>query len=48
MDKTDIVSANDCNGHEVDCECYLRKGIFLPPGVNEEEETNELDERQKS
>lgn len=28
---------NDCKGHEPDCQCYLRKGIFLPPGLDEEE-----------
>ena len=25
--------SKDCKGHEPDCQCYLRRGVFLPPGV---------------
>jgi hypothetical protein len=37
----------DCETHEPDCQCYLRKGIFLPPGVNDPGVINQQDTKQK-
>lgn len=37
-DGSSDVMVEDCSAHEPDCQCFLRKGIFLPPGVAEQDE----------
>lgn len=40
--------ADHLGGHRQDsCQCHLRRGIFLPPGVDEEEMNNLQDTRKE-
>lgn len=39
----------DCKSHEPDCQCYLRKGIFLPPDLMDDvDEIGQKQDAQKS
>jgi hypothetical protein len=38
---------DDCHEQQ-DCQCYLQRGIFLPPGIDEGETNNVQDAKQKN
>jgi hypothetical protein len=44
---SDQKKTDDCH-EEQGCQCYLQRGIFLPPGVDEDETNNGPDTKQKN
>lgn len=43
-DRNDVA----CTNEHQDCTCYLRRGLFLPPALNEDQETSTDADNSKS